>query len=123
MEETIKGEKMKNLIKAEETGVFLLALYLFFKLNYPWWVFPVLLFIPDISMAGYAVNNKIGAILYNTIHHRGISILVFIFGILVDSNSIALAGNIMFAHSTFDRIFGFGLKHYKGFKFTSLGDI
>jgi hypothetical protein len=36
---------------------------------------------------------------------------------------IQLIGTILFIHIAMDRIFGYGLKYDKGFKFTHLGEI
>ena len=47
---------MKNLLKLEETLMFLLSIYLFSFLPYDWWVFPVLILAPDAGMLGYAVS-------------------------------------------------------------------
>ena len=56
---------MKFLVRLEEFGLFLFSIYLFFTLDYPWWLFPLLLFAPDISMIGYLGGSRLGAILYN----------------------------------------------------------
>ena len=53
---------MKNILKLEElamtaTGIFLLTIY---NLNISIWI--LLFFSPDISMLGYLVNAKAGAI-------------------------------------------------------------
>ena len=39
---------MKTLIKLEEVGLLLLSLYLFLTLDYAWWWFPLLFFLPAI---------------------------------------------------------------------------
>ncbi|MCB0470359.1 MAG: DUF4260 family protein, partial [Flavobacteriaceae bacterium] len=36
---------------------------------------------------------------------------------------VMLIGVILFSHASMDRIFGYGLKYYKGFKYTHLGDL
>ena len=112
---------MKLLIRLEEAAIFLLTLYLFSQLGYEWWVFPVLLFLPDISMIGYLAGNKTGAIIYNLVHHRGTGIIIYLTGVVLTLNPVALAGVIFLAHSTADRVFGYGLKHFEGFKHTHLG--
>jgi len=114
---------MKNIIKLEEMGMFLLSIYLFNQLHFSWWWFPLLLLAPDISALGYIINNKSGAILYNVFHHKGIAIVVYLAGIYLHNETIQLTGLILFAHSSMDRIFGYGLKYFEGFKFTHLGNI
>jgi hypothetical protein len=114
---------MKTILKLEELGLFLFGIFLFSELHYAWWWFLILILTPDFSMMGYAINNKIGAILYNFAHHRGIAILVYILGIYFSNNPIQLAGIILFSHSSMDRMLGYGLKYESGFKYTHLGEI
>ena len=114
---------MKTLIKLEELALFIFGIFLFAQLSYAWWWFPTLLLLPDIGMLGYLINDKIGAFTYNVFHHRGLAILIYLFGISLDLQLVQLVGIILFAHIAMDRIFGYGLKYFKGFKYTHLGEI
>lgn len=114
---------MKIVVSLENLGLFILSIYLFSLLEFSWWYFPALLFLPDLSMIGYAFGNKFGAILYNLFHHQGLAILVYLSGIYFENELIQLAGVILYAHSVIDRIFGYGLKHFTGFHNTHLGKI
>ena len=114
---------MKTTLKFEEFSMFLFGIYLFNQLDYAWWWFLVLILAPDLSMIGYAFGNKSGAFLYNLFHHKGIAILVYLAGIYFSNNIIQIAGIILFAHSSMDRMMGYGLKNETGFKFTHLGNI
>lgn len=114
---------MKTIIKIEELGLFLFGIYLFSQLHYAWWWFLVLILTPDFSMMGYLLNNKFGAWSYNIFHHRAIAIFIYFLGIYLINSSVQLAGIILFAHASMDRIFGYGLKYESGFKFTHLGEI
>lgn len=115
--------KIKNSLKLEELSMLALGIFLFELTGYSWWVFPVLFFVPDISFAGYYFGNGPGAIVYNIFHHKGIAIFLFFCGFLFGSEVVKLAGIIIFSHSSFDRVLGFGLKYRKGFKYTHLGEI
>jgi Domain of unknown function (DUF4260) len=114
---------MKTIIKLEEFGLFLFGIYLFNQLDYAWWWFLVLILAPDLSMIGYVFGNKLGAFFYNLFHHRAIAILIYLAGIYSSNNLIQLSGIILFAHSSMDRMMGYGLKYETGFKFTHLGEI
>jgi hypothetical protein len=114
---------MKNLIKIEEVAQFMLGIFFFYILDYAWWWFPVLLLTPDVSMAGYLINSKIGAWVYNFFHHKALAIFFILAGYVLFNNTLSLIGAILLAHSAMDRIFGFGLKHEDGFKHTHLGNI
>ena len=112
---------MKTLIKSEELIQFLGAIYLFSRLNFAWWWFPALILLPDVSMIGYLINPAIGAVLYNIAHHKGLAIVVGLLGLMMGNQVLLLAGIILFAHSSMDRMMGYGLKYPDSFKHTSLG--
>jgi hypothetical protein len=114
---------MKTIIKLEELGLFVLGIYFFNQLDYVWWWFLVLILTPDLSMIGYIFGNKTGALCYNLFHHKGIAIALYFAGIYFSNSLIQLSGVILFTHSSMDRMFGYGLKYEKGFKYTHLGEI
>ena len=112
---------MKKIIAIEEMAMFLLAIFAFSKLSFHWWVFPVLLLVPDLSMLGYLAGPKVGAWFYNIVHHKAIAILIFMIGFYYQSSVLQLAGIILFAHSCMDRALGYGLKYSDAFNHTHLG--
>jgi len=114
---------MKVLLKFEELMMFVLGIFMFGLLGYQWWWFLALIIAPDIGMLGYVFSNKIGAIAYNIFHHKGLAILLYFVGLYISSPIIQLVGIIMFSHASLDRVFGYGLKYDKGFKYTHLGEI
>jgi hypothetical protein len=114
---------MQKVIKLEELGLFILSIYFFNQLEYAWWWFLVLILVPDFSMIGYVFGNKTGAFCYNLAHHRGIAIALYLVGIDCSNEIVQLLGVILFAHSSMDRMLGYGLKYETGFKFTHLGEI
>lgn len=111
---------MKWTIRLEEIGFFLFSIYLFSLLNYTWWLFPLLLFVPDISMVGYAGGTRVGALVYNMVHFRALALLLYVIGIVSTLPPLSLAGVIMFAHASLDRAFGYGLKYGDNFNHTHL---
>ncbi len=114
---------MRNLTRLEELGLGLLALYLFIQLPVPWWLFVLLLVAPDISIAGYAVNPRVGANIYNIFHHRAVSACLYVAGALLHLPWLQAAALILFGHSSFDRVLGYGLKYPDSFQHTHLGMI
>ena len=114
---------MKTLLKLEELMLFNFGVYLFYKLPYEWWWFVALLLVPDLSILGYLVNKKVGAFIYNFFHHRGLAILIYLFGLWQSMPMVQLSGAILFSHIAMDRTFGYGLKYNKGFNYTHLGEI
>ena len=111
---------MKTLLKSEEVIQFLAAIYLFSQLNFAWWWFPALILIPDFSMIGYLVNPAVGAVFYNVAHHKGLGIVMGLLGLMTGNQVLMLAGIILFAHSSMDRMLGYGLKYADSFKHTNL---
>lgn len=114
---------MKTVLKIEELAMFALGFLGFMQLNWAWWWFWVLLLTPDVGMLGYLVNNKIGAFVYNLFHHKGVAILIGMLAWWAQNDIFLLVGIILFAHSAFDRIWGYGLKYNQGFTYTHLGEI
>ena len=78
--------------------------------------------LPDIGMLGYLINPKAGAYLYNFIHHRAVAVVLYVLGWLLSINLLQLIGTILFAHSSLDRVFHFGLKYGDRFEHTHLGE-
>ncbi|MES2796749.1 MAG: DUF4260 domain-containing protein [Bacteroidota bacterium] len=114
---------MKTLLLLEELAQFLIATILFYQLGFSWWVFPALILLPDLSMVGYLISPAWGAISYNFIHHKALGIALFLWGIYINDTTLKASGLILYAHSSMDRIFGYGLKYSDNFKNTHLGII
>ena len=114
---------MKTLTRLEELSLAILAFYLFTLLPIRWWWFFVLLLAPDISMAGYLLGPRAGAAVYDLVHHRAVSVALFIVGGLLGVPWLQAAGLIIFAHSSLDRVLGYGLKYGDSFQHTHLGMI
>ncbi len=112
---------MKTIISLEEIGKLLMAYRGSVYLGFSWWVFPVWLFVPDLSMLGYLINPRTGAFVYNLFHHQAIAILVGVLGVWLAIPELQLTGLVLFGHSAMDRALGYGLKYPDGFKHTHLG--
>lgn len=114
---------MKQIIKLEELAMLAISAYALYLFESPWWCYLLMFLGPDISMIGYAAGNKVGAAAYNLFHHKGVAMAVFAAGLVLNNMALQIAGIILFGHSSMDRMFGYGLKYEKGFKFTHLGVI
>jgi Domain of unknown function (DUF4260) len=112
---------MKNLLILEEVGVFLLCIFLFSRMDFAWWWFPVLLLLPDVGMIGYLISPQVGAVTYNLVHHRLVAAAVAVIAIWIGSDNWKLAALILFAHISMDRMVGYGLKYSDSFFHTHLG--
>jgi hypothetical protein len=114
---------MKRLIQLEELAMLGISIYALYFLKAGWWIYPLLLLGPDISMLGYVTGSKPGAVCYNFFHHKATAIVVFFAGFVNQVYSLEIIGLILFGHSSMDRMLGYGLKYFKGFQFTHLGQI
>lgn len=112
---------MRNLIRLEELFLALLAVFLFRFLDYAWWWFPALLLTPDVGMVGYLAGPRVGALTYNLLHHKATAVAAYVIGALAGSHFLQLIGLVMLAHSSLDRVLGYGLKYPDSFRHTHLG--
>ena len=113
---------MKKLIQLEEVALFALPTLIFFHFYEGAYVFYLAaFFVPDTSFLAYLLNPKIGAISYNLLHHRGFLFLCFLAGYFAHIDYLSMCGLVFLAHSSFDRVFGYGLKHFDSFNNTHLG--
>lgn len=116
-------ENMKKLIQVEEAAITFISIYFLtiYNLGLPFWAWVLLFLSPDLSMAGYLFNARIGAYAYNLIHHRAVAISLAAFGLFIQNDLLISIGTLLFAHSSFDRMMGYGLKYPDDFKHTHLG--
>lgn len=112
---------MRTLLDLEELGLFSLTILLFARLDYVWWVYPLLLLTPDLGMIGYAFGPRLGAATYNLTHHKGLGAALYALGLIAPGQPLAVTGLIVIGHSSLDRVFGYGLKHLDDFHHTHLG--
>lgn len=120
----MKPEKtMDFAIKVEEAAITAVSVYFLSKYNLglPVWVWVLLFFSPDLSMLGYLVSTRVGAFTYNLFHHRGVSLALLATGFLMHMDILITGGLLLVAHSSFDRMLGYGLKFPDDFKHTSSG--
>jgi len=116
---------MKFTLKLEEVAMTAIAIY-FISLHHlglSVWVWVFLFFTPDIGMLGYLINTRIGAVAYNLFHHKGIALLLAALGYYFQNEMLLAVGLLLFAHASFDRIWGYGLKYPDSFKHTHLGSL
>lgn len=116
---------MKKIVQAEEIAQLAIAVagLTMQPLHFSWWLWILLFLSPDISMLGYLVNTKVGAFSYNLFHHKLTAVLIIAAGYATHNNITLFTGILLFAHSCFDRVLGYGLKYSDGFKHTHLGMI
>lgn len=93
--------------------------------DWPWWLWPLAVVLPDLSIAGYALGPRIGAAVYNALHLYATGLIVTFAGVLflAQMPGLVAVGLCWLAHVGIDRALGYGLKAATGFKDTHLGRI
>ena len=86
------------------------------------WLLPAIL-APDISMLGYLVNSRVGAVTYNVVHNWTLAIAALGLGWWLKVDPLLLVGALLVAHVGMDRALGYGLKLPTDFRDTHLGRI
>lgn len=120
---------MRTLLSLEELAQLLFIIVVLAMKGVAWWIYLVLFIGPDIGMLGYLVNTRVGAFTYNLTHHKGLAILLMLFGLIAEVGNMLtnvqsgffLAGLVMYGHSSMDRMLGYGLKFGDNFHHTHLG--
>nr|CAD6431771.1 hypothetical protein REQ54_03625 [Rhizobium sp. Q54] len=114
---------MTALVRLENAAIAFMALATYWYLDAGWWLFLLLVLVPDLAMLGYLFGSRSGAICYNALHSFiGVGLLL-VSGYLLGWDPAAPLALIWIFHIGFDRALGYGLKHQSGFKDTHLGRI
>ena len=113
---------MKLVLKLEELGLLVLFSLIYFQFyEGSWGLYLAFFFVPDVSFVLFLITPQIGAIAYNVFHHKGVMALVILAGFLLKNDLVIKVGLIFMAHSSFDRVAGYGLKYFDSFDHTHLG--
>jgi hypothetical protein len=111
------------LLRCEGLALLLLASVGFGLTGLSWWLYAVLFFMPDASIAAYGAGSRIGAMVYNAAHSTVGPALLAGTGLLLDNPAFLGLAAVWAAHIGFDRMLGYGLKYSSGFGDTHLGRI
>ena len=109
---------MKIILRIEEAAMTAIGIFLIARMNMDlsWWIYILLFLSPDISFIGFAFGERTGNTIYNLFHFKAIAVILWIFGIILTMNYLALMGLMMFAHASFDRLVGFNLRSNTDFE-------
>lgn len=111
---------INQMVRIENGFAFVISFYIYMKLDFPIWLFFVLLLVPDITMIGYAINKKIGAIVYNFGHSFILPLLLALCYLYFSKDYLLIISIIWIAHIFMDRLLGFGLKYQDSFNNTHI---
>jgi len=108
------------LLRVEGSLLFAVSIVCYRETHASWILFAVLLLAPDLSIAGYFANAKIGATIYNAVHTLIGPLLLIAYALLTAHAALLPYGLIWTAHLGMDRMIGAGLKYPTRFKDTHL---
>ncbi len=111
---------VKRLLRLEGWAVLTLALYFYQMLDFSWLWFFILLFVPDLSILGYLINARIGAVIYNVFHTYTVPVVLVTVTFMFAIKLLLLISLVWCAHIGMDRLFGFGLKYKTSFHDTHM---
>ena len=113
----------RRYLQIDGLVLFIAMIVLFAATHQHWWIFPVLLFVPDVFILGYLKNPRLGAFLYNVGHSYLAPTVTIFVGWRASSLLTMAIGIIWLGHVGLDRFLGYGLKYDDNFKTTHLGNL
>jgi hypothetical protein len=99
------------LLRLEGLAVFAVSLALYLDADFSVLAFVLLLLVPDLSIAAYALGRDFGAAAYNLVHLEVWPLVLVAIGVIGDEATFVQVGLIWLAHIGIDRAFGLGFKY------------
>ena len=112
-----------KLLRIESVAFLLLSVFAYHQSGFSWILFAVLFLAPDLSMMGYLLGPRWGAVIYNTAHNYALPIAVGALGYFAKHETLVAIALIWAAHISADRSINYGLKLTSSFQDTHLGRI
>jgi hypothetical protein len=110
------------LLRLEGAAVLAISGGIYAVYGASWWWAALLFFVPDLFMAGYAINPRVGSILYNAAHTYVTPLVLGGVAFAWKASFLGSVALIWTAHIGFDRMLGYGLKFASSFSDTHLGE-
>lgn len=114
---------VRILLRLEGLALFASMVLIYALWGGSWWIFVLLLLLPDVSLAAYLAGPGTGAIVYNAAHSTLLPAALAALGLALNQPLMVSLATIWLAHIGMDRAVGYGLKYEAGFGFTHLGRI
>ena len=115
----LQGISMPRLLlHIEGLTLLVVSLVLYGNLNFGWGTFALLLFVPDLAIIPYAINKRMGQVIYNLVHTIVFPLALGVYSILNANNLGLQISLIWFAHIGMDHLLGYGFKYPSLFKET-----
>ena len=111
--------------RIESVAIAVLVVVAFVQLGFAWWWLIAIFLVWDLSMVGYLVSPRVGAISYNVGHsHLGPAVLLALTWVAgSDARGPVFVALTWAFHIAMDRFLGYGLKFTDRFTHTHLGEV
>lgn len=111
------------LLRLEGLVLLIAALAVYFMQGLSWIALVALIAVPDLAILAYALNKRVGALAYNTVHNYALPLALGLLALYAEWSVGWQVALIWVAHISVDRVLGFGLKYTTGFKDTHLNRV
>jgi hypothetical protein len=111
----------KAILRLEGAAVLAAASAAYAQVGTGWVLFALLFLVPDVSMLGYLIGRRFGAVTYNLGHSYILPVTLGALGVVLSQPLSVALSLIWVAHIGFDRMLGYGLKYTTAFGHTHLG--
>jgi hypothetical protein len=113
----------RRWLRLEGATLLIGALVAYSTTGQAWWLLPLTILVPDLTMIGYLGGPRLGARSYNLAHSTPLPAAVVAIGWWQERSLIVALGLVWVAHIGIDRLLGYGLKYGDHFQHTHLGRI
>jgi len=108
------------LLRLESAAILIGAIALYADAGWSWLAFIGLLLAPDISLLALAVNDRLGATLYDVVHNYTLPVALGVVSLLAGASLGMQVATVWIAHIGMDRLVGYGLRYPSNSKETHL---
>lgn len=115
--------KLRKIISLEYVIAFIITVFFYGHLDFSWLPFILFLLLPDLTMVGYLINSKTGALFYNIGHSFVLPAILLVICFMLSTPPLLMVALIWLAHIFLDRALGYGLKYEEAFSKTHLQQI
>jgi Domain of unknown function (DUF4260) len=102
------------LLRSEGVALVAMATVLYGNYGRSWWLFAVVLPVPDLGLLGLLWSKRAGAVTYDLTHTYGPPAALGLVGVITGSGLAAALALVWFAHIGMDRALGLGLLYPDG---------
>jgi len=111
------------LLHLEGLALLVVSLILYGNQNFSWGAFTLFLLAPDLAIIPYAINKRVGQIVYNIVHTTIFPMALALYSAMNGNDLGIQASLIWFAHIGMDHLFGYGFKYPGDFKDTHFSHV